>query len=365
MDLIGAYHARCASGSLKNDPAQQHCLEALAPLLAPLSLSPLRRFGVRIWQTLSRQHPWQTPLRGAYIYGGVGTGKTMLMDHCFAMAPEPKRRLHNHVIKSAWLESAHAIAQNEHATASRYAKLANDCAHATRLLCWDEVELTDIADAMIFGRVLRELARYPLIVLMTSNRTPDQLYQGLHAEMFRPTAEWMRHNLLCLPLDGGHDYRRDSRHHDSQKSSSDSLWFTMSPTDQITLQARFENLAYPHRPQRRLYAFAGRKLVMNRVAGGVAWATFAELCEHPLGSRDFQVLAQHLHTLFLTEIPDLTTCPRDPIRRFIGLIDSLYDHKVRLVLGLNAPLTNPGGTWEFEFARTLSRLTEMRYWSQP
>jgi cell division protein ZapE len=223
-------------------------------------------------------------------------------------------------------------------------------------LCWDEIEITEIADAMMFGRILDELARYPVTVIMTSNRPPQQLYQGLHAEMFHPTVERIQETMQCLTLDSGQDYRQHA------KTLQVHTRYTSSTEDRRAMWDHFLQLIHPMVAQPQHYALPGRSLRLAHVAGAIAWASFDELCAKSLSTLDYGVLAEHVHTLFIESVPALAACPRDQIRRWIWLIDILYDRKVKVVLGLQAPLANPGGEWQFEIERTLSRLQEMQYW---
>jgi len=292
---------------------------------------------------------------GAYIYGGVGTGKTLVMDHIFALAPQPKCRTHMHALRQEWLQQLNAL-QDSNTTEPPHAALARRYAERARLLCWDEIEITEIADAMMFGRILGELSRYPVTVIMTSNRPPHQLYQGLHADMFEPTVQRIKDAMQCLALDRGHDYRQNA------KTLKVHSRYTMSEEDRCAMWDHFRQLTHPMVAQPQHYTLPGRRLTLSRVAGATAWASFDELCAMSLSTLDYGVLAEHVHTLFIQDVPALVSCPRDQIRRWIWLIDILYDRKVKVVLGLQAPLANPGGDSQFEVDRTLSRLQEMQYW---
>ena len=351
--VVARYDRRVAAGDFKNDPAQRAVAAALDDVVADLSASgggPLRRF-VRL--RLGRA----PAVRGLYIWGAVGRGKTMLMDLFFEAVPvKPKRRVHF----NAFMTDAHArIARlREGRAEDAVLEAAEGIAREARVLCFDEFAVTDIADAMILSRLFGRLFERGVTLVATSNVAPADLYDGgLNRQLFVPFIRLLRDNVEIVRLDAAVDYRLD-------RLEDHRVWFALGDEGFARL---WEALLGGRAAAAETLAVASRRVPVPQAAGGMARFTFADLVEAPLGAGDYLALARRFHTVFLEGCPVLSPARRETVRRFIVLVDVLYDQKVRLVVSAAAEpdaLFEPGegGAREeaFAFARTASRLHEMR-----
>lgn len=348
-----AYDARLADGRLNPDPAQEAAVAALSRLERDLARKGW--FGAR------------PEVRGAYLWGPPGRGKSMLMDLFYACAPEPRKtRAHFHAFMARvhdlirqWREGDRDTRKavfGEHRGDDPIAPVAALIASEARLLCFDELQVTDIADAMILGRLFEALAAEKVVLAITSNREPGDLYRdGINRQLFVPFIDHIRAACEVVEVAGAHDWRRE-------RLAGARVWF--QPLDDDA-RAGFEALwsemkgGEPEEPAH--LAVLGRDVVIERTAGGLARATFEELCARPLGPQDYLAVASRFHTLFLSDIPVLTPDRHHEARRLVTLIDALYEAKVRLVaLAAAEPeVLYPEGTGVFEFQRTASRLREM------
>lgn len=344
---LGAYRARLASGEIEADPAQAAVagrLEALSERLAD-------------W----RPDGWlgrSPPPRGLYIYGPVGRGKSMLLDLFFEAAPvKKKRRVHFHefmLARHAFLRDARARDVGQEQLIIQAAKQVADEA---RLLCFDEIQVTDIADAMILGRLFERLFAEGVVIVATSNRPPDDLYKnGLNRQLFLPFIALLKEKLDILELAGPHDYRL-------RQLMAAPVWYApLGPAADEAMERAWKRLTAGAAPQAVTLDVGGRALRVEREAAGVARLTFEELCARPLGAADYLELAERFHTVLLENIPALSPSMREEAARFRTLIDALYEAKVKLVATAEAEPQNlyPAGDQSFEFERTASRLMEMR-----
>jgi cell division protein ZapE len=357
---LAAYRARLADGVLKPDPAQALAAEKLESLHRALrGYQPgADTGGWRARLGLARR-PDPAP-NGLYIFGGVGRGKSMLMDLFFETAPvEKKRRVH---FNAFMLEIHDQLYMGVKASAPRAGvhpmlPLVSRLAEEAWLLCWDEFQVTNIADAMILGRLLEALFERGVVIVATSNAAPDDLYAGgLQRERFLPTIELITQRLDVLELDGAVDYRREL-------IKTRPVYYTpLGPEATATLEAIFVALTEGEPGAPTKLRVQGRELVVPRAAGGVAMAHFADLCERPLGPADFVTLATHFEALVLDGVRPLKPDERDAARRFVTLIDELYEHQVKLICAADAPpeALYPEGEHAAEFRRTVSRLHEMQ-----
>ncbi len=356
-----AYAALVAAGALTRDPAQEAAARALGRLAAALSDHRLARKGSALGWLFARRAP--APPKGLYIWGEVGRGKTMLMDLFFeASAVRRKRRVHFNAFMTDVHARIHAHRQAFKAGTARDADpippVAEAIAAEAWMLAFDEFQVTDIADAMILGRLFERLFELGVVVVATSNVAPDDLYRdGLNRALFLPFVELMRQRLAVMRLDASEDYRL-------AKLEGVPVWH--APADaaaEAALDEAFARFAGTRSAAPAVLEVQGRRVAVPQAALGVARFSFAELCEAPLGPADYLALAERFHTLVLDRIPRLTEASRNPTRRFIALIDTLYDHRVKLVASAAAEpeqLLAADGHHGFEFQRTLSRLTEMR-----
>ena len=291
--------------------------------------------------------------RGVYLWGGVGRGKTFLMDSfCASVGVRRKTRIHFH----AFMRDVHAeLARLKH-EADPLAIVAERVASRWRLVCFDEFHVSDIADAMILGRLLSGAFTAGVVFVMTSNYRPDQLWpDGLQRERFLPAIALIEQWLDVIEIDAGVDYRLRALTHIP-------IYHTPAgPASEASLGRAFETMASG--PDEDLdIAVDGRTLAAKRRAGSVAWFDFATLCAGPRSQRDYLELAQRFAVILLSDIPRLSPATADQARRFTWLVDILYDHRVKLLASAEAPAEElyVDGANARDFSRTVSRLVEMR-----
>ena len=298
--------------------------------------------------------------QGLYVYGGVGRGKSMLMDLFFdGVAVKNKRRVHFHEFMQEVHELIHIWRQNNRnkRQAEPIGPVAAKIAKNTALLCFDEFEVRDIADAMIVSRLFTALLELGVVVVATSNRHPDELYKdGLQRDLFLPFIKLIKAKMGILHLQAGKDYRLDR---------IKAIKTYIQPADHkstLLLEQIYHDLTDGNLGKREVIEFKGRKINVPRVSGAVAFFSFGDLCSIPLGAGDYLLIANRFRSIIISDVPIMTSQNQDLARRFMVLIDALYESKAHLVMSAAADPTNlyKGGDWGFEFDRTISRLLEMQ-----
>ncbi|EJW13100.1 ATPase [Rhodovulum sp. PH10] len=363
MPITDRYTALLAAGEIERDRAQSRVVEHLADLQERLATQRMAKKSSALgWLFAPRTKP-PALVRGLYVHGEVGRGKTMLMDLFFATTPvERKRRAHFHEFMADVHERVHAYRQRlkagEFAGQDPVTLTAGDLAAEAWLLCFDEFHVTDIADAMILGRLFTRLFGLGVVVVATSNVVPDELYKdGLNRALFLPFIALMKERMEVVRLEARTDYRRE-------KLAGVSVWHVPADANATAaLDAAWLALTHGHEGHPSELTIKGRTLLVPRTSMGVARFTFAELCEKPLGSLDYLRLAHEFHTLLIDRIPVMDLADRNAAKRFIALIDTLYDHGVKLVASADADPEHlyraTEGVEAREFDRTASRLIEM------
>ena len=356
---LAAYRALRRGGDLRHDAGQLLAAEKLQSLHNALrGYEPAAGGGWKARLGLARRKA--EPPQGLYIFGGVGTGKSMLMDLFFASAPvERKRRVHFHAFMQEVQERLHAWRQDpaNKGKADPLPIVAGTLAEETWLLCFDEFHVVNIADAMILGRLFETLFAQGVAVVATSNWPPDGLYEGgLQREHFLPFIDLVKERLDVLELDSGVDYRL-------QRLKDITVYHApLGRHAEAALDKAFADLTEGAAAVPDTLHYKGRVIPVPLAARGVARFSFAELCEKPLGPGDYLAIAGLFHTVVLSGVPSLTAEKRNEARRFMTLIDALYEHRVKLVVSAAAPPERlyPSGDGAIEFQRTVSRLQEMR-----
>ncbi len=354
--LAAHYEALLEAGELKPDPDQERAVAVLDRLAEALEEKPQGRFLSRLFGK-DRPQPG-----GVYMWGGVGRGKSMLMDLAFrTIAVERKRRVHFHEFMLEVHERLRSEREKEEG--DPIPPVAKAIAAEARLLAFDEMVINNSADAMILSRLFSRLIEEGVTVIATSNRPPRDLYLGgLNRELFLPSIDLVERALEVVPLNGPVDYRLE-------RLGGFPTWYVPNgPEATQALSAAFFRLTdYPpedraHVPSEDIPVQGGQTLRVPKSLKGVAVCSFRRLCGEPRGAADYLAIARHFHTVVLVGIPGLGPEKRNEAARFVTLIDALYEHKVKLLAAAAAEpaALYPQGDGAFEFQRTVSRLIEMQ-----
>ncbi len=364
MNTVTAWlDAKVASGALEADPVQRRAAGALDGMLARLAdFERSNGFFARFRRS-------ETP-RGLYMWGGVGRGKSMLMDVFFRLAPvRAKRRVHFH----AFMIDVHArigryrkMSESERRASPHHrrgdgddpiAPVARSIADDAALLCFDEFHVTDITDAMILARLFEALWEEEVVVVATSNRPPRDLYKnGLNRALFEPFIDMMGEHLEIFDFDGETDHRLRAL------TKAPVYYSPLGPETTAAMDAAWARITADAAMRPAEIAVQGRTLTIARTGSGAAREDFQALCGRPLGAADYLALAETFHTLVLDGVPAMTREDRNEAKRFVALIDALYETRTKLVMSADAEpgALYPAGDGAFEFERTVSRLVEMQ-----
>lgn len=342
---------RIAAGTLRPDPAQHAVLPGLEELRLWLEENANRRTG--LFAGLFAKP--LIPPKGMYLWGGVGRGKSMLMDLFFeATAITRKRRVHFHAFMQDIHRGMHAARQQ--GVEDPIAPVAEAIIKDTRLLCFDEMQITDITDAMIVGRLFEKLFAAGVVIVTTSNRPPDDLYlNGLNRALFLPFIAMLHDRMHVLELASPNDYRQ-------HRLAGAQVYFHPAGKARAQIDAIWSDLTGGTPGVALKLPVNGREVELPRVANGIGRATFWELCARPLGAADFLAIAAAIRVLILEDIPQLSASNYNEAKRFVLLIDALYEARVRLICSAadEPERLYTEGTGSFEFERTASRLREMQ-----
>ena len=351
MTLTEIYDARVAAGQLRPDPAQHAVLPKLDALRHWLEANANRRVG--LFAGLFAKPV--TPPAGLYLWGGVGRGKSMVMDLFIEnTAIAQKRRVHFHAFMQEIHKGMHAARKT--GVDDALAPVAEAVAREVRLLAFDEMQITDITDAMIVGRLFEKLMAAGVVIVTTSNRAPEELYKnGLNRALFLPFIAMMREKMQVMELESPNDYRQ-------HRLAGAQVYFHPAGKVKGEIQAIWDDLTGGAAGAPLILPVNGRSIDLPRFANGIGRATFWDLCSRPLGPGDFLAIAQAVRVLILEDIPQLSASNYNEAKRFVTLIDALYEAKVRLICSAaDVPeRLYLEGTGAFEFERTASRLREMQ-----
>ncbi|MEM5470657.1 cell division protein ZapE [Hoeflea sp. AS60] len=362
--VAAAYADRVASGEFSIDPAQVEIADRLDTLLEAVTNRRLANKSSALGWMFGRKQTSKAPPRGLYVHGSVGRGKTMLMDMFFELVPaKRKRRAHFLDFMADAHSRIHAHRQRlkngETKESDPVPPVADELFEEAWVLCFDEFSVTDITDAMLLSRLFEQLFKRGCVLVATSNVEPDQLYKdGLNRDLFLPFIGLLKENVDILNLDARTDYRMETTtrmpvYHvlaDGEgDEATDLAWKRVTAGKQVaptTIRVQ------------------GRDVAVPKAGAGAARFSFSDLCEKPLGASDYAAISTRYHTVFVDRVPVLGEAGRNAAKRFITLIDTLYDRKNRLFISAAAEpdglYLGKTGTESFEFARTASRLNEMQ-----
>jgi cell division protein ZapE len=362
--ILDRYGNLVAQGRIERDARQVEIVVKLDALCVSIEESRLAKKSSALGWMFGARRSVTPPTMGLYIWGSVGRGKTMVMDLFYeSVQIQPKRRVHFHAFMADVHRRIFAWRQRKKAGEVKgddpIAPVADDLANEAALLCFDEFAVTDIADAMILGRLFQALWARKTVVVATSNVDPADLYKdGLNRALFLPFIGMIKANMEVAKLDARTDFRLE-------KLAGAPVYLTPADADaHMALSRLFHALTGVYKGEPVRLPLLGREILVPQAAAHVARFDYADLCKQPLGASDFLAIAQSFHTLIVDNIPIIKAEERNEAKRFITLIDALYDQHVKLLASAAAEPTllyqAEKGREAFEFDRTASRLIEMR-----
>jgi cell division protein ZapE len=358
MNLAECVDQRASRLGITLDEAQRHAMDRLQHLCDALVESEARRNRFLHKLFGRKQHH----VRGLYLWGRVGRGKSFLMDAFFSSVPlEHKKRVHFH----RFMQEVHAELDTIKHHADPLVIVAQRIAQQARLICFDEFHVSDIADAMLLGRLLRELLQQGVVLVATSNHKPDELYlHGLQRSRFLPAIALLKERLDVVEIDAGIDYRL------RMLERARVYHLPLDEAAEDSLSAAFSSLAGGQRESQAYLDIEGRRIATRRTAHGVVWFDFQTICGAPRGQADYIEIARRFHTVLVSGIPKMSPEQAAEARRFTWLVDEFYDRRVKLIVSAQVPPQELYlvGPYTEEFNRTISRLAEMQtrqYLAQP
>lgn len=345
------YLSYLQSGKITEDSRQREIVAYFDVLAHQLNRQYRQRFLRRIYRSVGIK---QIPVKGLYLWGGVGRGKTFLMDLFFHSLPFPqKTRLHFH----RFMNYVHSAMHAHQGSKDPLKQIAREFAHHSLVLCFDELYVSDIADAMILSELFRHLFEAGVTLVATSNLPPQDLYlNGLQRDKFLPTISLIHLHAQVMEIKGTLDYRLQNLTH------SQIYHYPLTDEAEQHLSHYFHMLAKDENNGEKMLVINERPVPTVNCTEGVVWFTFEVLCQSARSAIDYVEIAKCFHTVLLSEVKEMGTSNDDAARRFISLVDELYDHQVKLILSAEVPLDAlyTGQRHTFEFQRTISRLTEMQ-----
>jgi len=344
---LAIYESQLTGGGYKADPAQRKAIEELDRIWMELTAHPVSNW----WSKIRGKQ--RTPVPGLYLWGGVGRGKTWLMDMFFDSLPgHDKQRIHFH----RFMARIHAALKVRPSTRDPLTEIAREWATQYKVLCFDEFFVSDIADAMLLGGLLQALFAEGVTLIATSNVAPDDLYRdGLQRTKFLPAIEALKKHNLSMHVDGEQDFRLRIL------QRSEIFLQPLNNHAETSLNRAFQRMSAGCSLDTNL-EINGRILNARQRSDGIIWFNFKELCDQPRSTADYIEIARAFNTVLLSNVPPMNEANADATRRFINLIDEFYDRNVKMLISAATPINTlyTGNRLSFEFQRTTSRLTEMQ-----
>ena len=344
---LAIYESQLTGGGYKADPAQRKAIEELDRIWMELTAHPVSNW----WSKIRGKQ--RTPVPGLYLWGGVGRGKTWLMDMFFDSLPgHDKQRIHFH----RFMARIHAALKVRPSTRDPLTEIAREWATQYKVLCFDEFFVSDIADAMLLGGLLQALFAEGVTLIATSNVAPDDLYRdGLQRTKFLPAIEALKKHNLSMHVDGEQDFRLRIL------QRSEIFLQPLNNHAETSLNKAFQRMSAGCSLDTNL-EINGRILNARQRSDGIIWFNFKELCDQPRSTADYIEIARAFNTVLLSNVPPMNEANADATRRFINLIDEFYDRNVKMLISAATPINTlyTGNRLSFEFQRTTSRLTEMQ-----
>ncbi len=339
------YQKKIATGEILNDPQQLAVIEKFQTIYKVLLQQPLGFIS-----RFRKKHP----PRGLYLWGSVGIGKTFLMDTFYYSLPfEEKQRIHFY----AFMQEVHHQLRTLQGTKNPLQSIAKNWAQKTRVLCFDELIVNDIADALLLGGLFKALFEQGICLIITSNAPPDDLYKnGLQRELFLPAIAQIKTNLEVVHLQIIDDYRTYYGKH------SDYYWYPLTTKTLENMEQSFLKFSQGALPKLTPLQINDRMIRVKKQADAIVWFDFMDICGIPRSQEDYLALTKQFHTILVSNLTRIGAHENDLARSFIRFIDVLYDNQIRLVIAAAQPIEQiyTSGQLLFEFARTRSRLTQMQ-----